>query len=152
MRLASKLIGVAAVSAAVMATGVLPASADNGPVDARVYTDSGHDSGGHAWATVTFRSRTRVDYSNFNVNDTCPGDGFRVLGRAVALLRNGTKIYGSWHEDDGTCESPWFGPYAGPLTSSSGDIMSAGVQVCIDKGDTLSCDTSSLRDSQYTHY
>jgi hypothetical protein len=152
MRLASKLIGIAAVSAAVMATGVLPASADNGPVDARKYTDSGHDSGGHAWATVTFKSRTRVDYSKMYVNDTCPGDGFRVLGRAVALLRNGTKIHGAWHEDQGTCDSTMFGPYAGPLTSSSGDIMSAGIEVCIDKGDTNSCDTSKLLDSQYTSY
>ncbi|MEU8316080.1 hypothetical protein [Micromonospora sp. NPDC048887] len=150
MRFARNALGVGMVSAALLFVGATPALAADGHVYAHVQTyPSGGDSGGSTYADLNFTSTRSVTYNNWVINDTCPGDGFRVIARARALLRDGSWANGAWHEDDGTCGGDAWGPYDGKVLNTSRDIMKAGLQVCVDLGDSLKC-AADFRDNNYT--
>jgi hypothetical protein len=150
MRFSLKTIGVAAVSAALVIASPIPASAEDGHIYVHVQTyPSGGDSGGSTYADLNFTSARSVTYNNWVINDTCPGDTFRVIARARALLRDGSWANGTWHEDDGTCESDAWGPFDGRELNTSRDIMKAGLQVCVDLGSSLKCE-AEYRDNNHT--
>ncbi|GAB2651400.1 hypothetical protein [Kribbella swartbergensis] len=150
MRFPIRALGIAVGSAALLSVGLTPAMAADGHVYARVYTyPSGGTSGGETDADLNFTAARSVTYNNWTINDVCPGDGYRVIARARAQLRNGTFANGVWHEDDGLCESDEWGPYDGKELNTSGDIMKAGLQVCVDLGDTLKCH-AEFRDNPHT--
>ncbi|GAB3920748.1 hypothetical protein GCM10029976_006750 [Kribbella albertanoniae] len=150
MRFPTRALGIAAVSAALLSVGVSPAMAEDGHVRARVQTfPSGGDSGGTSEADLNFTAARSVTYNNWTINDTCPGDGYRVIARARALLTNGSYANGAWHEDDGTCESAQWGPYSGRELNTSYNIVKAGIQVCVDLGSSLKCE-SEFRDNPHT--
>ncbi|GAA0627130.1 hypothetical protein HPO96_36110 [Kribbella sandramycini] len=150
MRFATRALGVAVGSAALLAVGLTPAVAEDGHVYVRVLTyPSGGTSGGESDADLNFTAARSVTYNNWTINDTCPGDGYRVIARARALLSNGNYANGTWHEDDGTCESDDWGPYSGRELNTSANIVKAGVQVCVDLGAELKCNTT-FRDNPHT--
>lgn len=153
MRAVTRTVLATASAVVMVAASPLVASAVNAPVYAHQPTSEGSSAGGPesgatAAADLVFTGARTLKYRNFRVNDTCPGDGFRALGRAVVIHRDGTRGYGQWHEDDGICESPeWFAselPY-----SSTKDIMRAGVQACVDFGGYNLC-REDFEDNQYT--
>lgn len=150
MRMPLRTLGIAATSAALLTLGMTPAMAEDGHIYVHVSTfPSGGDSGGSSYADLNFTADRSVTYNNWVINDTCPGDGYRVIARARAQLRSGAYANGSWHEDDGTCESDAWGPYDGKELNTSGDIMRAGIQVCVDLGSSLKCETE-FRDNPHT--
>ncbi|WP_328990658.1 hypothetical protein OG394_30770 [Kribbella sp. NBC_01245] len=150
MRMPLRTLGIAATSAALLTLGITPAMAEDGHIYVHVATfPSGGDSGGSSYADLNFTADRSVTYNNWVINDTCPGDGYRVIARARAQLRSGAYANGSWHEDDGTCESDAWGPYDGKELNTSGDIMRAGIQVCVDLGSSLKCETE-FRDNPHT--
>lgn len=150
MRFSTRTLGIAVASAALLSVGLTPAMAADGHVHTRVYTfPSGGTAGGESDADLNFTAARSVTYNNWTINDTCPGDGYRVIGRARALLSNGTYANGAWHEDDGTCESADWGPYDGLELNTSGNIVKAGIQVCVDLGSTLKCE-AEYRDNPHT--
>ncbi|MEH0938118.1 hypothetical protein [Micromonospora psammae] len=150
MRFSLKTLGIGAAAAALLVASPTPAMADDGHVSVHVQTyPSGGDSGGTTYADLNFTSARSVTYNNWVINDTCPGDGYRVIARARALLRDGTWANGVWHEDDGTCESAPWGPYDGKELNTTRDIMKAGLQVCVDLGSSLKCD-ADFRDNPHT--
>lgn len=145
-----RTLGIGVVSAALLVVGPTPAMAADGHVSVHVQTyPSGGDSGGTTYADLNFTSARQVVYNNWVINDTCPGDGYRVIARARAQLRDGSWANGAWHEDDGTCESDAWGPYDGRELNTSRDIMKAGLQVCVDLGDSLKC-AADYRDNNHT--
>ena len=150
MRFPIKALGVGAVSAALLVASPTPAMAVDGHVYVHVQTyPSGGDEGGSTYADLNFTSARQVVYNNWVINDTCPGDGYRVIARARALLRNGNWATGAWHEDDGKCDSDAWGPYDGKELNTSSDIMKAGLQVCVDLGASLRCE-ADYRDNDHT--
>jgi hypothetical protein len=150
MRFPIRTAGIAVASAALLIAGPAPAMAEDGHVYVHVQTyASGGDSGGSAYADLNFTGDRSVTYNNWVINDTCPGDGYRVIGRVRALKRDGTWANGAWHEDGGTCESAPWGPYDNKELNTSGDIMKAGLQVCVDLGDRLKC-AEQYRDNPHT--
>lgn len=150
MRMPLRTLGIAATSAALLTLGMTPAMAEDGHIYVHVSTfPSGGGSGGSSYADLDFTSARSVTYNKWVINDTCPGDGYRVIARARAQLRSGAYANGSWHEDDGTCDSDAWGPYSGRELNTSGDIMRAGIQVCVDLGSSLKCE-SEFRDNGHT--
>jgi hypothetical protein len=140
-------IGVGAVGLAAI-IGTTPALAADGHVYNKQVTPGHTDAGASAAADLDFRSTTSVIYNNFVVNDVCPGDGYRVFGRAVAVLSDGSVAYGTNHYDTGGCESgSWTGTGLGFNTSKR--IVKAGVQACVDLGSTNACATPTYRDNPY---
>jgi hypothetical protein len=144
MRIPTRVLGVAVASAALLTVGMTPAMAADGHVSVHVVSPQGGDAGGSTYADLNFTSARQVVYNNWSINDTCPGDGYRVLGRARALLANGTWALGTWHEDAGTCESDAWGPYDNKELNTSSNIVKAGLEVCIDLGATMKCKTEYL--------
>jgi hypothetical protein len=150
MRFPTRTFGIAVASAAMLSVGLSPAMAADGHVSVHVATyPSGGDSGGTTYADLDFTSARQVVYDNWVINDTCPGDGYRVIARARALLSNGSYANGTWHEDDGTCESDSWGPYDNKELNTSSNIVKAGLQVCVDLGSTLKCEVE-YRDNPHT--
>jgi hypothetical protein len=144
MRVSTRTLGIAVASAAMLAAGVSPAMAADGHVYVHVVSPQGGDAGGSSYADLNFTSSTQVVYNNWVINDTCPGDGYRVIARARAYLSNGTWANGTWHEDDGTCDSPAWGPYDNKELNTSASIVKAGIQVCVDLGASLKCESTFL--------
>ncbi|TDD62647.1 hypothetical protein E1263_02720 [Kribbella antibiotica] len=150
MRIPLRALGVTVASAALLTVGLTPAMAADGHVYSRVLTyPSGGTSGGESDADLNFTGARSVTYNNWTINDTCPGDGYRVIGRARALLTNGAYAYGTWHEDEGTCESADWGPYSNLELNTSTNIVKAGVEICVDLGSSNKCSTS-YRDNPHT--
>ncbi len=150
MRVPFRALGIAVASAAMLSVGLSPAMAEDGHVYTHVATyPSGGDSGGSSYADLNFTAARSVTYNNWVINDTCPGDGYRVIARARALLSNGSYANGAWHEDDGTCESDAWGPYDGKELNTSSNIVKAGIQVCVDLGSSLKCE-AQYRDNPHT--
>lgn len=140
------LVGVMSASA-VMATAVPAQAAVTWHVLAHQSTPGLVGAGATAKAELSWTGRRTLTYKVFNVNDTCPGDGYRALGRAHALYRDGTSGYGAWHVDSG-CDGDGNTLYNLTFTASK-DIMNAGVQACVDLGDRNLC-KSDFQDNPYT--
>ncbi|MFI2663069.1 hypothetical protein [Micromonospora carbonacea] len=151
MRVSVRIFGVGVASAALLVASPMPAMAEDGPVYARVWTypSGGSGEGGETRADLNFTSARSVTYNNWTINDICPGDNYRVIARARAQLRDGSWANGTWHEDDGTCDSDAWGPYDGKELNTSRDIMKAGLQVCVDLGPSLKCE-AEYRDNGHT--
>jgi hypothetical protein len=141
-------IGVGAVGLAAV-IGTTPALALDGHVYNKEITPGHTSAGASAAADLTFKSTTYVIYDNFTVNDICPGDGYRVFGRAAAVLSDGSTIYGAKHYDEGGCDSAaWSTDEHLGLTASK-RIVKAGIQACVDLGSTNACATPTYRDNPH---
>lgn len=142
------VIGVGVAGLAAIA-GTMPASAADGHVYNKEVTPGHTTAGASAAADLVFKSTTKVIYNNFTVNDVCPGDGYRVFGRAVAVLSDGSTIHGTNHYDTGGCESgAWKSTVPLPLNTSK-RIVKAGVQACVDLGSTNVCASPTYRDNPH---
>jgi hypothetical protein len=149
MHKAVRLGVLGVMSATVVAGTAVPAEAVTWEVLAHQSTPGYADAGATAKAVLSWSGRRTLTYTTFNVNDTCPGDGFRALGRAHAVYRDGSHGYGAWHIDSG-CDGDGNTLYNLTFTGSK-DIMKAGVQACVDLGDRNVC-TSDFQDNPYTSY
>jgi hypothetical protein len=141
-------IGVGAVGLTAV-IGTTPALALDGHVYNKEITPGHTDAGASAAADLKFGSTTHVTYTNFTVNDICPGDGYRVFGRAAAVLSDGSTIYGAKHYDEGGCDSAAWKSTDPLYLDTSKRIVKAGIQACVDLGSTNACATPTYRDNPH---
>lgn len=139
------LVGVMSASA-VMATAV-PAQAVTWEVVAHQSTPGLVGAGATAKAVIKWVNARSLTYTVFNVNDTCPDEGYRALGRAHAIYRDGTHGYGQWRVDSG-CEGDGNTWYNLTFTASK-DIMKAGTQACVETSSSNLC-TSDFINNPHT--